>query len=728
MSRIPSLVASLLVPVLALAVSHPAWAQAPSAVGGSSQPADAAAGERLPVRRVVLYKSGVGYFEHIGRVRDSQTVSITLTSGQLDDVLRSLTTVDLGDGRVTGITFNSSAPLEQRLRTLNLPLGPTTTKRELLQALRGTRVEVQGAGAAVAGRVLSLEQHQRQTADGLVTVDELTIVTDSGAVRSFELRAGVGVRLVEGDLRGELTQYLDLLASTRAQDVRRLSLATAGTGLRDLFVSYISEVPVWKTTYRLVVPADDSRKPFLQGWAIVDNTLGEDWNGVELSLVAGAPQSFVQHISQPLYTRRPVIPLPTTALLTPQTHDATITTGSADEQPAAPAEAADAEADALSKAIGAAQAARSRFSASVARDMAGVVAGAPPPAPAAAPEAVEMRLRESQAAASGADLGDLFEYKLTQPVTILRNQSALVPIVQADITVDRVSLWNPTAPGGRPLRALWLTNDTGLTLDGGSLTLVENGAFAGEGLLEPIKPGETRFVSYAADLAGRVTASTEGGPRRVSRIRIASGVMTQFVEERSTAVYTVRNEDAANRTFVLEHPLRSGWQLRADGPKPVESTATLHRFRVIVAPNATSTLRVEEVRPVESRVQVSNLNADHVALILRGRNLSPDAEPQLRAVVAKAQDVAHLRAQAAERAAEVERIGQDQARIRENLSALKGSREERALVTRYTAQLTAQEDRLDVLRREVDTLNAQAASAQAELARMAGALSLDVEM
>src|SRR5690606_22537571 len=336
-------------------------------------------------------------------------------------------------------------------------------------------------------------------------------------------------------------------------------------------------------------------------------------------------------------------------------------------------------------------------------------------------------LRESQAAASGADLGDLFEYKLTQPVTILRNQSALVPIVQADITVDRVSLWNPTAPGGRPLRALWLTNDTGLTLDGGSLTLVENGAFAGEGLLESIKPGETRFVSYAADLAGRVTSSTEGGARRVSRIRIANGVMTQLVEERATTVYTVRNEDAADRTFVLEHPLRTGWQLRGDGPTPVESTASVHRFRVTVAPNATSTLRIEEARPVESRVQVSNLNADHVALILRGRNLSPDAEPQLRAIVARAQDVARLRALTAERTAEVERIGQDQARIRENLSALKGSREERALVARYTAQLTAQEDRLDVLRREVDSLNAQAADAQGELARMAGTLALDVE-
>lgn len=735
MPRMSLLAVRLLIVVLTTAAGTVAHAQTtpPPARAGAQPAAPAAdAGDRLPVRRVVLYKSGVGYFEHVGRVRDSQTVSITLTSGQLDDVLKSLTTVDLGDGRVTGITFNSSAPLEQRLRTLNLPLGPTTTRWELLQAVRGARVEVQGTGATTTGRVLSLEQRQRATSDGLVAIDELTIVTDNGAVRSFELRPGVGVRLVDGELRGELTQYLDLLASTRAQDVRRLSLATDGTGLRDLFVSYISEVPVWKTTYRLVVPADGTGKPFLQGWAIVDNTLGENWTDVQLSLVAGAPQSFVQRVSQPLYTRRPVIPLPTAALHTPQTHGATMTGGSDadDGQRGQHAEAVTVEGDSVAKAMADRQAANARFSASPPRGGFGAVASAapPPPAPAPAAEAVEARLRESQAAASAADLGDLFEYKLTQPVTILRNQSALVPIVQADIGVERVSLWNATNPGARPLRALWLTNDTRLTLDGGSLTLIEGGAFAGEGLLEAIKPGEKRFVSYAADLAGRVTAATEGGPRRISRVRIASGVMTQFHEERSTTVYTVRNEDGESRDFIIEHPVKDGWQFRTDSVTPVESTATAHRFRTSVAPNATATLRVEEVRPIESRIQMSNLNTGHIAVILRGRNLPADVEPQLRAIVAKTQEVARLRTEAAERTAEVERIGEDQARIRENLSALKGSREERALVARYTGQLTAQEDRLDVLRGEVEALAAQTAAANAELARMAGSLSLDVEL
>ena len=260
---------------------------------------------RLPVRRVVLYKSGVGYFEHLGRVRGDQAVSIDLTSGQLDDVLKSLTTADLGNGRVTGITFNSSAPLEQRLRMLGLPLGASTSPADLLNALRGARVEVQAGGAAVVGRILSLEERQRSADGATETRQELTIVTDAGIVRTFTLGPAIGIRLAEAEMRGELSQYLDLVGSTRARDVRRLRIGTTGSGVRDLLVSYVSEVPVWKSTYRLVIPSGGNRAPFLQGWAIVDNTLGEDWTDVELSLVAGAPQSFVQQVSQPLYTRDP---------------------------------------------------------------------------------------------------------------------------------------------------------------------------------------------------------------------------------------------------------------------------------------------------------------------------------------------------------------------------------------------------------------------------------------
>ncbi len=322
--------------VLFLAFSLSGLAQTPISV---AQPADGTA--RLPVKRVILYKNGVGYFEHSGRVRDSETVNIDFTTAQLNDALKSLTVLDLGKGRITGVTYNSIDPLNKRLGTLRLPLGEETTTAQFLQAMRGARIEVRSGTTAASGRLLSVEQRELPGKDQQkITVDELSLVSDGGEVRKFDLTPATNVRIVEKDLNEEVGRYLHLLASTRDQDVRRLSISTAGTGERELQVSYISEVPIWKSTYRIVVPKDG--KPLLQGWAVVDNSVGEDWNNVELSLVAGAPQSFVQELSQPYYTRRPVVPLPENAMITPQTHEAAleesveVINGQAPPPPAAP--------------------------------------------------------------------------------------------------------------------------------------------------------------------------------------------------------------------------------------------------------------------------------------------------------------------------------------------------------------------------------------------------------
>src|SRR5271168_844467 len=285
-------------------------------------------GAKLPVRRVVLYKNGVGYFEHLGRVRGNQALTIDFTSGQLNDVLASLTVLDLGGGRITGVNYNSEAPLSKRLGALRLPLGEQTTVSQFLSALRGARLEVRSGSGAIAGRLLSVERKTRTTKEGQTSAyDEISLITDAGEVRTAELGTATSVRLVERDLNMEVGRYLNLIASTRLQDLRRMTIASAGAGDRQLFVSYISEVPLWKTTYRIVMPTKAAAKPLLQGWAIVDNTVGEDWENVELSLVAGAPQSFIQQLSQPYYSRRPVVPLPESVQLGPQTHAATLIPG-----------------------------------------------------------------------------------------------------------------------------------------------------------------------------------------------------------------------------------------------------------------------------------------------------------------------------------------------------------------------------------------------------------------
>src|SRR5215467_2985447 len=281
--------------------------------------------EKLPVRRVVLYKNGVGYFEHTGRVRGAQELKIDFTSSQLNDVLKSLTVLDLDGGKISGVGYNSVAPIAEQLKALRLPLDESTTLAGFLNALRGSQIEVRNDSAVTAGRLLSVEEKTtRKGPDETLKTLEISLVTPAGEVRTFGLTSAVTVRVADHDLNEEIGKYLSLISSARDQDLRQMSIDTTGAGERSIFVSYISEVPVWKSTYRILLPTKGDASPLLQGWAIVDNTVGEDWKDVELSLVAGAPQSFIQDLSKPYYTRRPVIGLPESAMLTPQTHEGTM--------------------------------------------------------------------------------------------------------------------------------------------------------------------------------------------------------------------------------------------------------------------------------------------------------------------------------------------------------------------------------------------------------------------
>ncbi len=684
--------------------------QAATATASASGGSDAG---RLPVKRVVLYKNGVGFFEHLGRVRGNQQVSIDFTSGQLNDALMSLTTVDLGGGRVTGISFNSDEPASRKLGALSLPLGEDTTIQAFLSAVRGARVEVQSAGVATTGRLLSVEQRTIGEGDRQAEVRELAIVTDGGELRTFELSPKLVVRLAEPDLRGDVRRYLDIVASSRQRDLRRMAIATAGSGERQLFVSYISEVPIWKSTYRLMMPAKAGDKPLLQGWAIVDNTIGEDWTDVELSLVAGSPQSFIQQLSQPYYARRPVVPLPSSVLLSPQTHGGTLTTG------AEPEAEAPLEERVMRKAMAPPPPAPM---ASPAGAVGGVVGGMVGALREARDEA-RVAMERVEAAAQGRELGDLFEYRLKEPVTIRKSQSALVPIISAPIEAERVSLWNAAA-GRRPLSAVWISNSTPFTLDGGSVSVLEDGTFTGEGLMDAVKPGERRLLSYAADLALLVDATSEGGgPEQVSSVRVARGALIMQREYRDKRTYTVRNEDSKPRTLVIEHPNRPGWKL-VGGTKPEETSPGTYRFRLPVPARSTAILTVDEVRPDVSSYQLTSLTDDQVAVFVRQRAITPEVEQALRPVLAKKREIAAVAGGIEARGRERDRIFSDQERLRENLKALKGSAEEKSLVARYTRQLDEQETRLEALKKETADLEAQRQRLQAELDALIDALTI----
>lgn len=770
---------------------------------------------KLPVRRVVLYKNGVGYFEHLGRVRGSQDVHVDFTSAQLNDVLKSLTVLDLSGGRITGVDYNSEAPLARRLATLRLALGEHPTTAEFLGALRGARLEVRsGNGPLLAGKLLSVERKTRTGAGPGWTVetDEISLITDGGEVRSVDLNASTSVRIAEKDLQIEVGRYLALIASSRDQDVRRMTISTTGTGERNLYLSYISEVPIWKTTYRIVLSSRAEKKPLLQGWAIVDNTVGEDWEGVELSLVAGAPHSFIQQLSEPFYGRRPVVPLPESVQLSPQTHAATLMRGNgrlrgmiSDPSGAAVASAvvrlldenngvvaqtttesngqytfsgvtsgnyrveverqgfqknviagltvSDGEnqfntqlrvgssaqtvevtADAVSLQTSSSMVAEGKSLRGVANrphveagfgSGSGAGVGGGQFSPWLSGANLEGARAMFEAAASGQELGDLFEYKLKDRVTLKKNQSALVPIAQTEIDAEKVSLWNGRSGSGRPLRGLWLKNTSPLTLDGGSFSVLENEVFAGEGLTDPIKPGERRLISYATDLGLLVEAAKNSQPQHITRVKISKGVLTQVSELQEKTTYTARNQEDAARTLVIEHPARPEWQLAKTGKEPDEKAPGVYRFRVEVPSKATTSFPVEEVRTLAASYQLSNLTEEQISVFTKQGTITPEMKQALSKITAQKTVVARLEEEMENRQKDIDRIVEDQGRLRENMKALRGSAEEKTLLLRYTRQLDDQETQLDALRKKIQNTETQRDEANNALGKLIDDLQIE---
>lgn len=803
----------------------------------------------LPVRRVVLYKNGVGYFEHLGRVRGNQEIHIDFTSGQLNDALASLTVLDLDGGRIGGVSYNSAAPFDRRLGALRLPLGEQTSVFSFLGALRGARLEVASGAETVAGQLLSVERKTRTAGGTTLEVDMISLVTDGGIFREMEVTPTTRVRVLDTGLHGEMNRYLALLASEREQDLRRMTLTTAGVGERQLFVSYISEVPVWKATYRLVLHNDSAKKPLLQGWAIVDNTVGEDWNNVELSLVAGAPQSFIQQLSQPYYARRAIVALPQEYESAPQTHearllggaqiagrvvdssggvianaevrvldsngreitrtssddrgeygfsglpdgnyqlafeskgfkqlvmnnaqvrnglggeqDATLQVGDQMQTVTVTASAPEVETSSAEvsggRTLGSGRGLGRGINGGPGPGVGGGTGGgyfrsstsgteqiplngrgyaslysaaslsAPPPPPLGFTGGAFNSLLQAStpSAAEGQDLGDLFEYKLKDRVTIRKNQSAMVPILQSEIRAEKVSVWTPERTSGHPLRGVWLTNTSGETLDGGNFSVLEDEVFAGQGLLDPIKPDERRLLSYATDLGMLVRATGIGAPVRHTRVSIAHGVMVRTSEAREKKTYTIRNEDSSPRTLIVEHPARPGWNLSADTLKPEETSVGNYRFRVAIGPQQSTTLDISESHPVYTQIQINSITDDQVALMLKEGSINPAIEEGLRRILDQKSKVTAINAESEKRDGEINHIYDDQQRLRENLKALKGSAEEKALTQRYTRQLADQETHLQKLQSEKDDLDMQSEAAQAQVDKMIEELSLIVEL
>jgi hypothetical protein len=716
----------LLILSLVISFSSPA---APHARQTSADPRPKNQTANLPVRKVVLYKNGIGYFEHSGDISGNAQVSIDFTTSQLDDALQSLTALDEGGGHISRVGYNSTSLLDQQLKSLPLGLTADPSVTDIFGALRGARVEVIGSGAAITGRLLNIEVRDQEDPKSNITLQKqyLSVISDSGAIRVLDLTPATSVRLLDHNLDQQFDRYLSLVGAAREGVLRHLTLASHGQGKRELRVSYISEVPVWKSTYRIVFPQEASHIAILQGWAVVDNTVGSDWDNVQLSLVAGAPQSYVQPLSTPYYQGRPEIGLPVAAMTSPQTHEAALEPMQNNRQGVGSVIGAlNGPSAAQSPAILAAPsrlAPPEKMAAGAMGGIAGSVgAGRTAGAFLAGIYRASDAIQQGDISANAFD--DYFEYTLNQPVTIHKNESALVPILQANVEAERVTLWSEREQ--RPLRALWVANSSKFTLDRGSFSIFEAGAFAGQGLLEPVHPGEKRLLSYALDQALRVSSGAGSQSMRLEHITFNKGVLTQSNNRISERTYILSNSAEETRTVLIEYPRSSGMKLDSN-PALAETTPTLYRFKINVQPHESASLHVTERGTISTRYSIGTQSDLHPLMLLATSGQDARVTQALRPILDAERRLAGLEIRLKALQESIRQLSEDEARARENISALKGNVETVAM-RRFIDDLNRDEDQLTAARRQAEGLGREREAARDAFSDNLANFNLDMDL
>ncbi|NVJ24194.1 hypothetical protein HUW62_23480 [Myxococcus sp. AM011] len=659
----------------------------------------------LPIRRVVLYKHGVGYFERRGGVTGSDTLHLDFKARDMNDVLKSLTVLDLSGGSVSAVSYDSTKPLEQLLSEATIRIPEDGSLTALLGQIKGARVRARVGGGQVEGAIIGLESLAVAAGETSVVRPFLTLLVGP-SLRTFDVLDIAELEFLDEAVRKDLEFYLATVLSSYKKDSKRMSILTSGEGEREVFVSYVLEAPVWKTSYRILL--DEGESPLLQGWALVDNTGDEDWVDVSLALVAGLPVSFVHDLYNPRYMRRPVVEVRTEAAAAPVIPEESFG-GSADmmesEVDAMPMMSAPAMAPGRSK--------------KMMRKEASFVGG---PGGGGGPRLREVMEQSNQVTTLTKDVGDLFEYGVDRPVTVHRNQSALVPILHKPFEGRRVLLYNRTTREKNPMACIELKNTTGLTLEGGPVTVTEDERYVGEAMLDTMKPLDTRFVPYAVELGCVVSVedNTEDGP--VFRAVVSRGsLVVEYFHVRRTK-YLVRNKGKRAQVLYVEHP-RTGWELEKDMPAPAETTDGFWRFKRELAPGSQDELVVSERTRGHRQYSVSSAGPDDVAFFLSQRYVDAKMADALREVIAIRERVAALTRDEQQLTAERAQLFKDQERIRANIESLKSGVSQRELAERFVAKLNEQEDRLEAITRDLERLAKERQVAQEELNRRVQSLS-----
>jgi len=656
----------------------------------------------LPVKQVVLYKHGVGFFERSGTLAAGESARLDFNAPEMNDVLKSLTIGSSGGGKITGLRYDSMDPLGHKLAEFPFQIGGGGMPG-MLDQLKGARVELKLGTETVTGTIVSARTFAGT--DKQPEHDQLNLMLDTGEFRTVDLGAATGLRFPDPKLQQQFKDYLAALAAARSKEKRSVYIDSSDAKERDVTASYMIPAPVWKSSYRLIFGDKAGDKaPMLEGWAIVDNTTGEDWTKVQLALVSGRPISFVSQLYAPKYVTRP-----SAELADDPAAQAVVHSGAFEEQTAAAGGAVGGSGNrnmAMARAMAS--------PAPMAKAMMGAISGN------LAMDSVSVAPSSIEATAVGRELGDLFEYRIAQPVTIRKNESAMLPFLQQTIAGRKLLIYSDHS-SQHPTNAAELTNSSGKTLDGGPITVYDAGAYAGEALMETLKASDKRLISYAVDLGTRITEAFGSKAAIVREIHASRGILNTKYAAEETRTYTVRNVDQKAKTLIVEHPLRPGYTLLSQ--KPAEKTATNYRFELALAAGATREFVVNEERVYDQSIAVTNLSPDILVSYLQNRSLTAAGSQQLQRIVDQKRLIAENDRALQDADAQTRGLNADEDRVRRNIQSLNNVAGQQQQVQTYARQLDAQEQQLGALRDKQAELQKKRSALQTELDKLVEALT-----
>ncbi|MRG95568.1 DUF4139 domain-containing protein [Polyangium spumosum] len=660
--------------------------------------AEGASAEELALRRVMLSTGGVGYFEHEARVTGNAELTLDVRLDQVSDVLKSLLAVD-EQGRLGQASLPGRAPLSEFFRDLPFSQEDLSSTASLLRALRGQMLRVSAHGATMEGRLVAVTEEKVSLGEGQGTIvrHRLSLLTATG-MRQVVLEQADQIEIVDARLRAQVEGALAAIAEHAAQDRRTISIDVAGQGERVVRVGYVVAAPLWKATYRLVVPEAEEGEARIEGWALLENMSGQDWNDVELSVASGNPVTLRQAIYEAYFVNRPEVPVEVLGRRLPPVD------------------------------VGVVPDAEEKSEEDARRVMRGYMA-APSAADSVMLEAqpVGGAMAEVPSIATPAEGATQVVFRFPEPVDLARGQSLLVPIVSDTIPVERVSWYRHDVDARNPLASVRLVNESGTGLPPGVLAIYEDAEEAGEPLsfvgdarLGALPEGEDRLVSYAVDLDVRVDRE-EKFAQFVAGARIARGVLEVRRVERRTTTYEIKGATDEPRVLVVEHPRIPGFTLTSPTEGVLGTTETHVRIRREVPAGQTVAMDVVLERPIEQSIVIGSITPQELGVVLSSTELSANMRSALEQVAELQKTLASREQALALLRSERQRLVSDQDRLRRNLAASPQGSE---LHTRYLTALAATEDRIGEIDRSIDAAEAAVRVAKEELADYIGSLTI----